>query len=64
MWECNGSVHQLFIDFKEAHESGGKHYAVFSLSLEHSGQPWVDEMRMGLREICWGGGGIVVDSVD
>jgi hypothetical protein len=28
-WEYNGTVHQLFIDFKKAYDSGGKYYTVF-----------------------------------
>jgi hypothetical protein len=34
-WEYNGSVHQLFIDFKKAYDQlGKKYYKIFSLSLE------------------------------
>jgi hypothetical protein len=38
-WEYNGTVHQLFIDFKKAYDfqSGGKYYTVFSSSLEYPG---------------------------
>jgi hypothetical protein len=37
-WEYNGTVHQLFIDFKKAcNWLGGKYYTVFSLSLECPG---------------------------
>jgi hypothetical protein len=28
-WAYNGTVHQLFIDFKKAYDSGGKYYTVF-----------------------------------
>jgi hypothetical protein len=36
-WEYNGTVHQLFIDFKQAYNSGGKYYTIFSMSLEYPG---------------------------
>jgi hypothetical protein len=36
-WQCNGTVHKLFIDFKRAYNLGGNYYAVFSLSLEYPG---------------------------
>jgi hypothetical protein len=40
-WECNGTVHQLFIDFKEAYDSVRREdYATFSLSLEYPGNWW------------------------
>ena len=32
-WEHNEAVHQLFIDFKKAYDSGGKSCIIFSLSL-------------------------------
>jgi hypothetical protein len=37
-WEYNGTVHQLFIDFKKATiQSGVRYYTIFSLSLEYPG---------------------------
>jgi hypothetical protein len=37
-WEYNGTVHQLFMDFKKAYDQlGGKYYTMFSLSLEYPG---------------------------
>jgi hypothetical protein len=37
-WEYNGTVHQLFIDFKKAYDSVTKEvYTIFSLSLEYPG---------------------------
>jgi hypothetical protein len=36
--EYNGTEHQLFIDFKKAHDSvRRKYYTIFSLSLEYPG---------------------------
>jgi len=32
-WEYNEAVHQLFIDFKKAYDSGGRSCIIFSLSL-------------------------------
>jgi hypothetical protein len=32
-WEYNGTVHQLFIDFKKAYDSGKKWFTVFCLNL-------------------------------
>jgi hypothetical protein len=37
-WECNEAVHQLFIDFKKAYDSGGRCYIIFSLSLVSPGK--------------------------
>jgi hypothetical protein len=34
-WEYNGTVHQLFIDFKKAYDSVS--YTTISLSLEYPG---------------------------
>jgi hypothetical protein len=37
-WEYNGTVHQLFIDFKKAYDSVRREaYTIFSLSLEYPG---------------------------
>jgi hypothetical protein len=37
-WEYNGTVRQLFIDFKRAtYQLGGKDYTIFSLSLVYPG---------------------------
>jgi hypothetical protein len=37
-WRKNGTVHQLFIDFKKAYDSVmGKYYTILSLSLEYPG---------------------------
>jgi hypothetical protein len=36
-WLCNGTVHQLFIDFKKAYDSGGKHDKILSLTLDYPG---------------------------
>jgi hypothetical protein len=37
-WEYNGTVDQIFIDFKKAYDSvRRKHYTTFSLSLEYPG---------------------------
>jgi hypothetical protein len=47
MWEYNGTVHQLSIDFKKAYDQlGGKHYTTFSLSLEYPGY------LVGLIKMC------------
>jgi hypothetical protein len=34
-WDYNGTVHQLFIDFKKAYDSVSRDYTIFSLSLEY-----------------------------
>jgi hypothetical protein len=34
-WEYNDAVHQLFIDLKEAYDSGEKYCAVFLLALTY-----------------------------
>jgi hypothetical protein len=35
-WEYNGTLHELFIDFKKPMiQLGGKYYTIFSLSLEY-----------------------------
>jgi hypothetical protein len=34
-WENNGAVRQLFTDFKPTIQLGGKHYTIFSTSLEY-----------------------------
>jgi hypothetical protein len=37
-WEYNGTVHQLFIDFRKPMiPLAGKYYTIFSLSLEYPG---------------------------
>jgi hypothetical protein len=37
-WEYNGTVHQLFIDFKEAYNLVRReYYTIFWLSLEYPG---------------------------
>jgi hypothetical protein len=43
-WEYDGTVHQLFIDFKVI-QLGGKYYTIFSLSLECPG-------IVGLIKMC------------
>jgi hypothetical protein len=32
-WECNGTVHQIFIDFKKAYDSREKFFAIFCLNV-------------------------------
>jgi hypothetical protein len=34
--EYDDTVHELFIDFDKAYDSGGKYCAILSLSLVHS----------------------------
>jgi len=35
-WECNDIVDQLFIDIKEAHDSGDMHFTTFSMNMVYS----------------------------
>jgi hypothetical protein len=42
-WEYNGTLHQLFIDFKKAYYSvGKKYYTVFSVSLNTQETSWAN----------------------
>ena len=36
-WEYNEAVHQLFIDFEKAYDSGGRSYIISLLSLVFPG---------------------------
>jgi hypothetical protein len=31
-WKCSGRVHQLFVDFKKAYDSGEEYCPIFSLN--------------------------------